>query len=295
MNIAELLTLRYYRWRRKAKILLRDIKCSANWHIFGGKRFFTQFYPELANSHKWCFIVGCNNSGTSLLQRILENTGQVSTLPYEGQLYTRVLKRDDNGVYARVWSEYIAELEKHQDDDIEKDARRLLHDWMYPLATPVKPIIVEKTPANIARIRWLQKAFPNSYFIGMVRNGYAVVEGIRRKGGKPIERGARHWNFVNKLMLDEAKHVQHYLEIKYEDLVDDPQACAAKLSEFLGIEIEHFNNALNHVYNVYNLHGEPMPIRNLNSDSIANLTQDEILRIKTLAYEMVNHHGYQPK
>jgi hypothetical protein len=59
---------------------------------------------------------------------------------------------------------------------------RLLFDWLEALGTPLSPRILEKTTANAVRMRWLHQAFPRSAFIGVVRNGYAVAEGIRRKG-----------------------------------------------------------------------------------------------------------------
>ena len=47
-------------------------------------------------------------------------------------------------------------------------------------------------------MRWLQEVFPNSCFIGVVRNGFAVAEGIKRKGEKPVEWIASGIPFIKK-------------------------------------------------------------------------------------------------
>jgi hypothetical protein len=191
---------RIARAKKRLGIKKVDMVNDLSWHLLGGRRFFSQFWQEVAGSHRWVFVIGCNNSGTSVLQRLLEWTGQISTFPLEGQLYTQVVKRDRNPKFTRVWTEYVSELQLLPGEVPEKRAR-LVHDWMINLPQPLQQVIVEKTPANTSRARWLQEVFPDSRFIGLVRNGYAVTEGINRKAGQPYARGARHWNAVNKLLL----------------------------------------------------------------------------------------------
>ena len=148
----------------------RDMERALDWYLGGGRRFFNQHSHEIIKAYKWCFIVGCNNSGTSLLQSALEKSGQVTTLPHEGQLYTTALPRAIRRGYERVWSEYLENL-KLTDGDRLECLPRLLHDWLREFSLPICEIILEKTPAHTARMTWLQKAFPHSYFIGLVRNG----------------------------------------------------------------------------------------------------------------------------
>jgi hypothetical protein len=155
------ITRKLNRVRRHAGIKLCDVTRTLDWHFRGGKIFFDRYYSELVNAHKWCFIVGCNNSGTSLLQSILERTDQISTLPTEGMLYTTVLARSTKREHRRVWTEYLHQFQMNGSDSVEH-APRLLHDWMRDLPAPVHEIIVEKTPANAVRMEWLQKAFPRS-------------------------------------------------------------------------------------------------------------------------------------
>ena len=112
-----------FRLRRLTLIVLHDLRCSLHWYLVGCRRIRRLDTSAVAGSHQWCFIVGCNNSGTSLLQRVLEASGEVSTLPYEGQLYTRVLARAMRRGYERVYMEYADEL--RMDADAETGAKML--------------------------------------------------------------------------------------------------------------------------------------------------------------------------
>ena len=286
-------------WRERATRLkamlalnIRDMARHFDWYLGGGKRFFERYSPQMIFSHKWCFIVGCNNSGTSLLQGILERSGQVSTMPHEGQRYTRVLTRAARRGHERVWTEFLDDLRMTTEDDLSR-APRLLHDWMRELSVPIRETIVEKTTANAVRMLWLQKAFPHSYFVGLVRNGYAVTEGIRRKGLKSVERGARHWNTVNKIMVKDAQDINNFLLVHYEDLVNKPNEVARQLGGFLELEPDSLQDALIGKFSFSTVLGKgSQPIRNFNSKSIKKLNSDDIRKIYHEACEMLNYFGY---
>lgn len=284
---------RFSRYLEKTTILAADATRSLEWHLCGGKSCFYRYYNELVASHKWCFIVGCNNSGTSILQRILENTGQVSTLPKEGQMYTRVFKRARKRGHEREWSEYLDELTVHQTSPNEP-ARRLLFDWMRDLSQPIAPVIVEKTPANVARMRWINQNFPTAHFIGLVRNGYAVCEGIKRKGRQPISHAAKHWARVNELMLEESAHVSKYLQISYEDITENPEQVSTNISEFLQLDKEKITESLQRKYKIFNMaDGKASAVVNYNSQSINKLDANEIETIEKIASQTLTKLGYK--
>lgn len=286
-------------WKAKAErfyartaLARADLERSISWHFLGGKKFFQKYYPEMLRSHTWIFIVACNNSGTSLLQSILQNTDQVSTMEHEGQRYTKMLNRATKRGYERVWSEYLKELRMTSNDSLE-NLPRLIHDWMRELNNPLRNKIIEKTTANSVRMLWLQAAFPNSRFIGLVRNGYAVVEGIRRKGEKSIERGAKHWNIVNKIMLEDSKKINHYMPIKYEDLVDKSENTINQLAEFIGIDKNKLIEAMEYSYGFSTILGEgKQKVNNLNQKSIARLSEEDKLVISNTASEMLEYYDY---
>ena len=287
------------RWRGRWENQLRrvwqarvDTGAFVSWHLGGGRRFFTRHFPELARAHRWCFIVGCNNSGTSLLHTLLRRTGQVSSYELEGQRYTRTLTRAARRGHQRVWTEFLDELRLTEADSAAVGPR-LLHDWLRVLPTPIAPLIVEKTTANAVRMRWLQEVFPNSYFIGMVRNGYAVTEGTVRKGERDVVRAARHWNTTNTLMLKDAEHLDRFYWLPYERLVEAQDEVASELSEFLGIDRHRIVKGFQSEFGFTTVNGRgPQGVENLNAAGIARLDESDLRCIDEHAGEMLRHFGY---
>jgi len=284
---------RKIRWKRRFGTLKVDFANELSWSLSGGHRIFDRFWRELAGSHRWIFIIGCNNSGTSLLQRLLDWTGQISTFPLEGQLYTRALKRDRNPKFSRVWTEYLDELQLRPGQSLER-CPRLVHDWMINLPRPLQHIIVEKTPANTSRAEWLQEVFPDSRFIGLVRNGYAVTEGINRKARQPYARGARHWNMVNKLMVNTARNLDHYIEVRYENLAEKPASTMLEICRFVGLQ----NDLIEELARSNEEEAAKLmvtkfgPVRNHDEETIRKLGTQNIVTIREQAAEMLEHFDY---
>lgn len=274
----------------RSRIQFADVNRAIDWHLRGRKHLHI---TELLSVHKWCFIASCNNSGSTLLQSILGNSNQLSTMPHEGQRYTTTLERAHRRGYERVWGEFIQDLRLTDSDSLDC-VPRLVHDWMKIIEHPLKKVILEKTTTNAVRMLWLQKAFPNSYFIGLVRNGYAVCEGIKRKGHKSVERGARHWNMTNKLMFQDAKHVDNFLEVRYEDLVGKPLFVVAQIAKLLGLDYDELSRGISGQSARDAVEDPSMKnIRDYNAESIARLNPDEIKKIHNEAEEMLDYFGYE--
>ena len=276
------------RFRRRLAALNR----SSDWYFGGGKRFFDRYYAEMAASHRWCFIVGCNNSGTSLLQSVLTETGVVSEMDGEGQLHTETLRRGHRRGYGGVWTEYLADL-RIQPDYAERVGPRLAHDWLAAYPLPLKGLLLEKSTVNAVRMPFLQRVFPRSYFLGLVRDGYAVSEGIRRKTGSSLVRAARHWNLVNKIMIEDSGQIDRYLEIRYEDLSARPDNVVDVLSGFLKLEPEAISKALSASYSRSTIQGSgTRKIGNMNTASWSRLSPEDIVTIEDAAGEMLQHFEY---
>jgi len=56
-----------------------------------------------------------------------------------------------------------------------------------------KPILVEKSPPNIARAFEIEAVFKPAYFVAMIRDPYALCESINRRLGHDVEAAARKW------------------------------------------------------------------------------------------------------
>lgn len=273
------------------RMYIRDVRNYISWQYFGGKEFYKKHYQVLVSAQKWIFIVGCNNSGTSVLQKLFDKSNFISTFDLEGQRYTNVLPRAYKKGFERVFSEYKDALATiAQGDEIKA---HLLHDWYRNLKHPLNEFVLEKTPANLYRMEFLQDVFPNSYFIGLVRNGFAVSEGIRRKGNKEIGRAASHWNEVNKDLIAESKKVDRYLEIKYEDLTENTSRVIRDLSVFLGKDSDVLSHFYDSDFNFETAAGDTrQKLVNHNRFSFANLNPKDIESIQANAHEMLGHFKY---
>ena len=76
----------------------------------------------------------------------------------------------ENFGFARVWTERLDKFRMTEENQ-EYDSVRLIHDWKNYIDDVNLSIVLEKSPPNAIRSRWLQGVFKNSYFIGLSRDG----------------------------------------------------------------------------------------------------------------------------
>lgn len=243
---------------------------------------------------KWVFIVGCYNSGTTLLSELMGRHPEVSAMPTEGHFITDQFIKDYDIGLPRMWVDR-EDLFRLTENDQGPDVYRIKKEWGMRLDLS-KKILVEKSPPNSARTRWLQANFENAYFIGIIRNGYAVAEGISRKGdpkhldeGWPIARSARQWARSNEVLDQDAEHLNHFSWVRYEDLTEDPKETLNKIAEFLGVSPFPEDQ----INSQFSIHERSESVRNLNSASIENLTHEQIDIINDVAGSGLDHFGYQ--
>ena len=243
---------------------------------------------------KWLFLVGCYNSGTTLLAELLSRHPEVRSLPTEGHFITDQFVKDFAIGVPRMWVERESVFRLNE-NDAGPDAIRIKKEWGMR-ARGRGRVFVEKSPPNSARTRWLQAHFREAYFVALVRNGYAVAEGITRKGdpkhldeGWPIDMSARQWARGNEVLLEDAEHLDHFMWLRYEDLCEDPGAAIARIAEFVGLE------RTDGVYEpgTFAIHERNESIKNMNARSIEKLTREQIDVVNTVAGDMLRHFDYE--
>ena len=110
-----------------------------------------------------------------------------------------------------------------------------------------RPRWAEKTPLNVRSIDWILERFPESRFVHVVRDGRDVVCSMREHPERRWVDGA--W-VTEQSQLSLAAHAKRwvadaeagiahrgdprYLEVRYEDLVQDPEGLVRGLMEQLG-------------------------------------------------------------
>lgn len=75
------------------------------------------------------------------------------------------------------------------------------------------------------------RTYDPAYFIGLVRNGYAVCEGWVRRGRSP-DRCGRIYRDVCRRMLHDRERFARYTIVRFEDVLDDPFGVAERLFRF---------------------------------------------------------------
>jgi len=172
------------------------------------------------------------------------------------------------------------------------DAARLVHDWTGWNGNSKVEFIMEKSPPDTIRSPWLQEVFGRCHFIGIVRNGHAVAEGIRRRNGYPIERCARHWNEANRIMLEDSRSLEHFMLLRYEQLVANPAAAAERVAAWLGVDPAVFADVADQEFVTHHVDATPGKIEDYNARNIARLSEEDVLLIGREAGEMLDRFGY---
>ena len=243
---------------------------------------------------KWLFLVGCYNSGTTLLAELLSRHQQISGLPTEGHFISDQFIKDYEVGLPRMWAGR-EELFRLTEDDQGPDVERVKKEWGMRLDLS-KPVLMEKSPPNTVRTRWLNKHFTPAYFVVIVRNGYAVAEGINRKANPmhlkeswPIEQCALQWRRSIEVLDADSQHLDNYLMVTYEELVKNPDIILQKITDFVGLDrMGALDTATD-----FSIHEMKEGIRNMNDESIERLTTGQIVKINKVIEPFLRRYGYE--
>lgn len=246
---------------------------------------------------QWIFIIGCYNSGTTLLNKILASHPDIAGLSCEGVALTDVLPRPEKEGWTRMWHKCY---ESMCVDPGQADlARRAKRQWSLFFPTGSENL-VEKSIANATRIPFLQTHFRPAYFIYLVRDGYAVSEGIRRKAvperwgnsryGRqyPLWLCARQWRVTDEIVSKHKKSVDRFIKISYEELTEETSLTIKRVMEFLELKSEiKINNSKK-----WKIDEKKERIKNMNPKSMQNLSTKEIEKINEEAKSKLQKFGY---
>jgi len=243
------------------------------------KRYFRFLLTPVPNPEKWLFIGGCPNSGTTLLHEILAQHEDIGSMPKEGQFCTDQLISPYKIGVSRIWIQKIEHFYLDESSLPNINVRRLKKQWAVHYNDRSKPILMEKSPTNAVRLKWMQKEFQPAYFIGIYRNGYAVSKGIADKANCSIEIAAEQWLRSNEIMLRDFEALEHKLLISYEEFTNEPIAVMNRITTFLGINAFQDQN----LSRSYLIQGKRRRIENLNAQNIQQLLPHEIASINRIA------------
>ena len=267
------------------------------------------------------FIFGSARSGTSLLSRIIGSHPNIA-VPFESQLY--------NTFYP--WLQYYGDLK------VEKNRRRLVRDilstedlldWTprpdaeetlaaiekYDFHGVVDALITEwakksgkqrwgeKTPWHIFYWKEIMEGFPDMKVIHIVRDGRDSSLSWRnaRFGPKHIYHLAVRWRDY-LLRVDELKsqlREDMFMEVRYEDLLDEPEAITRKICDFIGEEFSEdmlafYQGKVSYPTDKKNLSNLKQPLIRSNKNKWLKEMDDEEVRIfEAIAGDMLKNYNYE--
>ena len=188
------------------------------------------------------FIGGQHRSGTTLMRRLLRLHPHISCGPESNLFRDKELIRIHN--YLRTT--WAAGLEPRYEFDsamVDRVMACLINAVLMPYCQARnKQRWAEKTPKNIYYLETLFTLFPEAKFIHMIRDPRDVYCSVRTKaaGTTPHwasispKRSAEDWVRRISCGLMWRDRPDRYLEVRYETLVEQPEATVRNLLIFLG-------------------------------------------------------------
>jgi Sulfotransferase family len=261
--------------------------------------------PRSDLPEKFLFIICMNNSGSTLLERVLSRCHNAVGLPapggpdhqVNGQRFVKQYMPNPRQLRCRrIWSEQAGILQDESRYQWPLIKERWRQEWArnpkFHTATP--RVLLEKSPPNVYRASMLQKHFENSFFILMQRNPYAVAEGIRRRAKLPIERCIQHWIRCAQQQMRNEKVLHRTIKLKYEELSECPEICRQRI---VGVLPELKDLDIGQDVAVHSVEGRVrQTIVNFNRKQIALLSEQDLAEINRhldQVPEVMGHFGYQ--
>ena len=239
------------------------------YYMFVRKRIKLKYLFSNKVNNKFLFILSPPYCGSTLLNSLISTSKYVSSNNEIGTREGQTLPEVRHIMFGKErWNK-----------DVEYSWDFIKKNWM-KYWDQTKPILLEKSTPNIIRVQSIKKTFQNSYFICIVRNPYAQVEGIMRRNNASAEYAA---NFSIKCLEYQKYNIEkekNLIFFNYEDLCDNTKQVASKIINFLP-EINNLN--IDTLFKAHNFKTKnKMAIKNLNKEKIEKISKKDLAIINKI-------------
>ncbi|SFH81380.1 Sulfotransferase family protein [Tindallia magadiensis] len=194
---------------------------------------------------KRIIIGGLPRSGSTLLRFLLDSSKDIIAGPetrfFLEPLYRHHLLEEKNSSTSQTLLNKLG-IDKDKSIDIMHAAKHSIGAFdeimrEYAKAARVtKAAWAEKTPANCFHYHRLAAEDNNLYFISTVRNGLDVITSKRDEESKDYWCSVQRYNDTMRSIYS-CTHNRHFI-LRYEQLVEFPEATLRSLFDFLGLFFE---------------------------------------------------------
>jgi hypothetical protein len=198
--------------------------------------------PAVAE-HRFVFLAGLHRSGTTLLARLLAAHPEISGFSDtgvpadEGQhlqtVYPPAAVYGGPGRFGFAPKSHLTESSPLVS---QESARRIFEEWS-PHWDLSRPVLLEKSPPNLLKTRFLQALYPDAAFVVIVRHPIPVsVPTAKWRGTRRYDRLFEHWLRSHALFEADREHLERVHVLTYEQLVCDPDGVLRGIFEFLELD-----------------------------------------------------------
>lgn len=206
------------------------------------------------------FIIGVGRSGTSLLQSMLHAHSQVTFLPethffrnyiaypgirqqMEAMLWSdlqKKLEKDEDLKRAGVSVNALVEASHHDNPDMVKLYDRLLSTY---LDREGGRIVGDKDPRNIDHLQAIHRIYPAAKVLHIIRDPRDVLLS-RMKAAWSAHRPYWMHLFIYSAQFGKGRRLGQslfgpaYLEVQYEQLIQQPEQVLTQICKHIGVDFE---------------------------------------------------------
>ena len=205
-------------------------------------------------------VVGVNRSGTTLLRMMLDSHPDLAIPPethFIPALFTAMhaARKEGERMTAEQVTEFLVNHRRWGDFGLDADE---LEARIASLKKPRPKLVLrafyelyaegqgkvrygDKTPGYVKQMGIIQRSLPEARFIHLIRDGRDVAVSRERRMTTEelsVERHAMIWKRRINRARRQAPRVKHYTEIRYEDLIADPEGTLRSVCEFIDLPFD---------------------------------------------------------
>ncbi len=200
------------------------------------------------------FIVGHGRSGTTLL-RLMLDAHPALAIPPETQFIPQLI--DASKRPGSPAENVISELVNHRRfgdfgftaEEIRENfgklepfsiTEALRYFYRTYAERQGKPRWGDKSPGYGWTMHRVDRVVPEARFIHLIRDGRDVTLSLlaKHEDAPPPKRQARHWRGRVKKTRKMGQVVRHYTELRYEDLITDPEPQLRRICDFIRLDFD---------------------------------------------------------